>query len=320
MKKNILIRLFILVCLSFNFVSADSIKIGLGSCIDQDFPQPIWNSIENEGLSYFIFLGDNVYGDIPSGSLKKMQFAYEKQASIFPDFLDDINIFSIWDDHDYGKNDGGKEYKYKKESQKMFLDFWNIPKKDIRHKREGIYFSEDRIFFERKFKFIFLDTRYFRSNLLGTKNKYIRNEDQDATILGIEQWEWFENEVKKEFDFLIIFSSIQIIPEDHSYEKWGNFPLERNKLFNILEKNKSKTLLVSGDRHRGGIYKKNDIFEITASSLNKPGSLSFETDKYLIGETYPQENFGVLEVLQESIDVKLKDKSGKNLNSISFKY
>ena len=257
---------------------------------------------------------------MPNGSLKKMQFAYEKQASILPDFLNKINIFSIWDDHDYGINDGGKEYKHKRESQKMFLDFWKIPKDDIRRNREGVYFSEDMIFFEKKFKFIFLDTRYFRSNLQSKWGKYIKNESIDSTILGDDQWSWFENELKKESDFLIIFSSIQIIPEDHIYEKWANFPLERDRIFNILEKNKSKTLLVSGDRHRGGLYKKNDIFEITASSLNKPGSFSFESDKYLIGETYPQENYGILEIHNDTINVKIKDISGKTLNSVSLKY
>jgi len=320
LKQNTLFKLLILVCFSINFIRADSIMIGIGSCLDQDYPQPIWNVIENEDLSYFIFLGDNVYGDMPNGSLKKMSYAYKKQASIFPDFLNNINIYPIWDDHDYGKNDGGVEYKYKKESKKMFLDFWNIPKEDIRHSREGVYFSEDIILFERKFKFIFLDTRYFRSNLMGKKNKYIRNESQEATILGNDQWQWFENEVKQEFDFLIVFSSIQIIPEDHSFEKWANFPRERNKILNILEKIKSKTLLVSGDRHRGGIYKKDDIYEITASSLNKPSSFPFETDKYLIGNTYPQENFGILEILEDSINIKLKDKSGITLNSIRLEY
>ena len=320
MKYHLFIKLFLIQAIISSPIEADLIKLGLGSCLDQDFPQPIWNSIEKENLNYFIFLGDNVYGDSPDGSLDRLKSAYQNQKSLLPAFLDDINILSIWDDHDYGLNDGGRDYIFKKESQKMFLDFWEIPEDDNRSKQEGIYFSEDKTFFDKKFKFIFLDTRYFRSELLGLKGKYAKNESPNSTMLGINQWEWLEKELDGYFDFLIIFSSIQIIPQDHGFEKWSNFPNERIKFFSMIDKYINKTLLVSGDRHRGGIYKKNGFFEITASSLNKPGSLFFETDKYLLGKTYRQENYGVIEISKNNIDVILKDKAGKILNSIVLEY
>ena len=320
MKYHLFIKLFLIQAIISSPIEADLIKLGLGSCLDQDFPQPIWNSIEKENLNYFIFLGDNVYGDSPDGSLDRLKSAYQNQKSLLPAFLDDINILSIWDDHDYGLNDGGRDYIFKKESQKMFLNFWEIPEDDIRSKQEGIYFSEDKTFFDKKFKFIFLDTRYFRSELLGLKGKYAKNESPNSTMLGINQWEWLEKELDGYLDFLIIFSSIQIIPQDHGFEKWSNFPNERIKFFSMIDKYINKTLLVSGDRHRGGIYKKNGFFEITASSLNKPGSLFFETDKYLLGKTYRQENYGVIEISKNNIDVILKDKAGKILNSIVLEY
>ena len=320
MKYTLLIKLFLIQAIISNPIEADSIKLGLGSCLDQDFPQPIWNSIEKENLNFFIFLGDNVYGDSPDGKLEKLRYAYKKQKSLLPSFLNDINILSIWDDHDYGLNDGGRDYSLKKESQKMFLDFWEIPNDDIRSSREGIYFSENKIFFNKKFKLIFLDTRYFRSPLAGPKGKYLKNKSTDSTILGINQWKWLEKELDEYFDFLIIFSSIQIIPEDHGYEKWGNFPNDRDKFFSLLEQSANKTLLVSGDRHLGGIYKKDGLFEITASSLNKPGSIFYETDKYLLDKTYNQENYGIIEIFENNIELKLKNKSGKSLNSLSINY
>ena len=320
MKYHLFIKLFLIQAIISSPVEANSIKLGLGSCLDQDFPQPIWNSIEKENLNYFIFLGDNVYGDSPDGKLDKLKYAYKKQESLLPNFLNDINVLSIWDDHDYGLNDGGGSYSLKKESQKMFLDFWEIPSDDMRSSREGIYFSQNKTFFNKKFKLIFLDTRYFRSPLVGPKGKYLKNISTDSTILGINQWDWLEKELDEYFDFLIIFSSIQIIPEDHGFEKWGNFPNDRNKFFSLLEKNVNKTVLVSGDRHLGGIYKKDGFIEITASSLNKPGSLFFETDKYLLGKTYRQENYGIIEIFESSIELKLKNKLGKTLNSLSIKY
>ena len=316
MKDKFYLVLFVFFS---NFLISDEIKIGIGSCLDQDFPQPIWQPIEEENLDYFIFLGDNVYGDSIFENLYKMKRAYSKQEKLLPDFLDQTNIFAIWDDHDYGKNDGGSDYKYKKLAENLFLDFWNVPINDVRRSREGIYFSENKVFFNKKYKFIFLDTRYFRSQLKGKKGSYQKNNDESATILGKEQWTWLEKELDSNFDYLFIFSSIQIIPEDHGFEKWSNFPNDRTKLLKILEKYKDRTILFSGDRHRSGIYKRNGIVEITSSSMNKPGSSFFETDKYLIGETNPQENYSVLKILNNDINIDIKDKNGEILNSISLK-
>ena len=318
--KKFCLSFFLLLISSSNFIYGESIKIGLGSCLDQDYPQPIWQSIKKEDLNYFIFLGDNVYGDTRYGSLRKMKSAYDKQKKVLPDFLNDISIFSIWDDHDFGINDGGADYRFKRQAQELYLDFWDITKDDDRSNREGIYFSKNEIFFNKKFKFIFLDTRFFRSKLKGKKSNYIENIEPDATILGNAQWTWLENELKSDFDFLFIFSSIQIIAKDHRFEKWSNFPIERAKLFELLEKFNDKTILFSGDRHRAGIYRKNGIIEVTSSSMNKPGSSFSETDSYLIGKTYPQENYGVLEILENTIHIKIKDIKGNTLNSIKKSY
>ena len=318
--KNFCLSFFLLLFSSADFIYAESIKIGLGSCLDQDYPQPIWQSIEKEDLNYFIFLGDNVYGDTRYGSLRKMKSAYDKQKKVLPDFLNDISIFSIWDDHDFGINDGGADYRFKRRAQELYLDFWEITKDDDRSNREGIYFSKNEIFFDKKFKFIFLDTRFFRSKLKGKKSNYIENIEPDATILGNAQWTWLENELKSDFDFLFIFSSIQIIAKDHRFEKWSNFPNERAKLFELLDQFNDKTILFSGDRHRAGIYRKNGIIEVTSSSMNKPGSSFSETDSYLIGKTYPQENYGVLEILENTIHIKIKDIKGNTLNSIEKSY
>ena len=318
--KKFCLSFFLLLISCSNFIYGESIKIGLGSCLDQDYPQPIWQSIKKEDLNYFIFLGDNVYGDTRYGSLRKMKSAYDKQKKVLPDFLNDISIFSIWDDHDFGINDGGADYRFKRRAQELYLDFWEITKDDDRSNREGIYFSKNEIFFGKKFKFIFLDTRFFRSKLKGKKSNYIENIEPDATILGNAQWTWLENELKSDFDFLFIFSSIQIIAKDHRFEKWSNFPNERAKLFELLEQFNDKTILFSGDRHRAGIYKKNGIIQLTSSSMNKPGSSFSETDSYLIGKTYPQENYGVLEILENTIHIKIKDIKGNTLNSIEKSY
>ncbi len=96
--------------------------IGFGSCLDQDQPQPIWKEIKAQNPEVFIMLGDNVYGDT-NGNINNLERAYQKQAKAFKKAGLDFPFLAIWDDHDYGKNDGGVEYRLKDESQKLFLNY-----------------------------------------------------------------------------------------------------------------------------------------------------------------------------------------------------
>ena len=203
----------------------DSYVLGFGSCITEKRDQPIWSAIEKEGVNEFFFMGDNVYGDSEDGLLQDMKASYEKQKEIFPEWLFKKKLNAIWDDHDYGKNDGGTEYPLKNEAQKLFLDFWDVKKDDPRRNREGIYFSEKLKIGDLNVNLIGLDTRYHRSPLDQTDKPYYPTQDKSKTILGAAQWQWLENELKKESDLIILVSSIQVIPKEHIFEKWHNFPM-----------------------------------------------------------------------------------------------
>ena len=304
--------------------------IGFGSCITEKREQPIWSAIKEENLNEFFFMGDNVYGDNKeTGLLDDMKIAYALQKTKFPKWLDDIKVNAIWDDHDYGKNDGGSEYLHKSESQDLFLEFWKVAKDDPRWDREGIYFSEVREIFNLKVNLIGLDTRYHRS-LLGQKDKpYSPVEDTSKTMLGQDQWNWLIDLLGQESDLNIIVSSIQVIPTNHGFEKWGNFPHERTKLIRLIEESKIPTIIISGDRHKAGIYKVNNLIELTSSSMNKPlpnyiskiwDLISKETDTNLVDEMYYPENYGTVTINQKgSVLIELKSLNGKTVNSIELK-
>lgn len=302
---------FFIVCLFHQQLYSDEIILGLGSCLDQDYPQPIWQSIKKEDLNYFVFLGDNVYGDSPDGKLDKLILAYKKQKELLPTWLKPEMIFSIWDDHDFGLNDGGGSFVNKSESEKIYLDFWEVSNTDPRRNRDGIYYSKKLELYDKTIKLIFLDTRFFRSDLKKKNGVYQANNENNSTILGEDQWVWLMKQFQPSIDAYIIFSSIQILATEHRFEKWSNFPTERSKLLEFLKKQKVPKMLVSGDRHRGGIYKYNDsIIEITASSLNKPGSGFSEFDSLLIGNTHNEENYGILRIGKNTIKAELKNIEG----------
>ena len=332
MNKRLFLEIIFLILLAS---PVHAYKFGLGSCLDQDLEQGVWSAIEQYNIDGFIFLGDNVYGDTRKGNLLKMKNAYAKQKENLPSWLKNKNILSIWDDHDYGLNDGGAEYSNKEAAKNLFLDFWDIPPNDQRRNREGLYFQYSKIIEGKKIKFIGLDTRYFRSslqiekgkwsltNLSGKRYSYKPNNDSTSTILGRDQWQWFNSALDDDkADIIVILSSIQILATNHPYEKWGNFPLERKKLLEkIASVSKEKTIIgLSGDRHRSGIYQYGNFIELTASSLNKISSKDPEYDPLLIGDTYPEVNFGILDIQpsKNKITLSIHNKNGKELKSITI--
>jgi alkaline phosphatase D len=43
-------------------------RIAFGSCAHQERPQPIWEAVLQYRPELFLFLGDNVYGDVRDGT------------------------------------------------------------------------------------------------------------------------------------------------------------------------------------------------------------------------------------------------------------
>ena len=317
-KKLSLVTLLVSSMLA-NFTIAENYKIAFGSCLDQENPQPIWNSIYKEDIDSFVFLGDNIYGDIPSGKLNKMREAYKLQSKMIPSWLFKKNVEMIWDDHDFGENDGGSSYPLKQEAQKLYLDFWEIPNDDIRQQRDGIY--KNKIIYIDNFiiNLILLDTRYFRSDLKktnGIKPVYLKNEELNATVLGDKQWSWLMGVMKIKSDLTIVATSIQLLPTEHRFEKWSNFPSDHSKIKKLLKSQSRPIIVISGDRHKGAIYNDENIYEITSSSLNKTISSIFrrpkEVDKYMLGEMFSGENYGLITINtnKKIIDLEIKDING----------
>ena len=308
-------RALLLIFITCSLHSQETYKIALGSCLHQDHPAPIWDAVNDNNIDSFFFLGDNIYGDVPSGLPWKLKRSYDKQKKVLPSWLMSKQIHVIWDDHDYGKNDGGGSYRFKEYAQDLYIDFWDIPDNDPRANREGIYYQQLQNINGLRVLFVGLDTRYFRSNIEEKDDVYLPNLEPDATFLGDKQWEWLKDTLKQEHDLLIMASSIQVLATEHRFEKWSNIPSERNKLLTLLESLDSRVIVVSGDRHRAGLYQYNDITEITASSLNRP-TYSEETDSLLLGKTYTENNFGLLSIEKDNVEISVINVDNQILESI----
>jgi alkaline phosphatase D len=106
--------------------SATRLRVGVASCADQRQPQPIWDAVLAEPPDFFVFAGDNVYASEPPFEVAKLRAAYMELTAKrnFERLRTTVPHLAVWDDHDYGVNDGGAEFSHKQASKDEFLRFW----------------------------------------------------------------------------------------------------------------------------------------------------------------------------------------------------
>ena len=320
-------------------------RIAFGSCANEHRPQPVWEAINDTKPQLFIFMGDNVYVD--SADPAKLKESYETFAAVpgVADLRESTPILATWDDHDYGKNDVGAEWEGKEAAKEAFMEFFDTPNDSPLRQRGGVY--DAKIFGPegKRVQVIMLDTRWFRGPLrkmtkedikearAKTKKKvgrYLPDDESDSSMLGDEQWAWLVEELKKPAELRLLVSSIQVIPNEHGWEKWGNLPRERKKLLDAIRDNATNVVILSGDRHLseisllppetdGGPFY--PLYEVTSSGLNQTG-LPEEENRFRVEDTeiYNQPNFGIIDIDWEqedpSIKLEIRDDKGKVVQEV----
>jgi alkaline phosphatase D len=162
----------------------------------------------------------------------------------------------------------------------------------------------------KRVQIILLDTRYFRSKLKkGDKRvmgvlPYLPNTDKGATFLGEAQWKWLRTQLEVPAEVRLLVSSIQLVPEDHPFEKWTNIPAERQRLFKLLRDTKAAGVIVlSGDRHLAELSRMDaglgyPLFDLTSSGLNQGNKRwrALEPNRHRVATMNVGNNFGLIEI------------------------
>lgn len=290
--------------------------IAFGSCSHETDSIQMWDQVLVHHPKAWIWMGDNIYGDTRDMKILKMKYDKQKQRPSYQKLMKSTKVYGIWDDHDYGVNDGGKEYPMKNESKELLLDFLDIPADADVRGRQGAYQSHTITDQNLSIKLILLDTRYFRDSLainLDRPPMYLPN--YAGTVLGETQWQWLEDELTNSTaDIHLIGSSYQLIPNDHGYEKWGNFPNERKRFFELITKTKpARPIILSGDRHIAEFSKihldglEQPLYEFTSSGLTHSWNISRqEENANRVGDLMIEKNFGIIEIQHDGENIQIK--------------
>ena len=295
--------------------SVEILRVAFGSCNRHDLPQPIWRGVEAFQPQIWIWLGDNIYGDSYDPKVLEAKWRAQKAREDYKEAMRGVIVTGIWDDHDYGVNDGGKDYPLKAESQKLFLDFLDVSKDDPRRQRSGIYGSQVFGMPGRQICLVLLDVRTHRDA-----------PRTGGDILGEEQWRWLEEVFERSrANIHLIASGTQVLPSEHRFEKWADYPEARERLLELLEKySVANPIFLTGDRHhaeisclpgRGG---RPDVFEVTASGMTHSLSRNLDEPNSLrVGKGFGGLNFGTIEVDWDSARATLaiRDQEGRLVNS-----
>jgi len=223
----------------------------------------MWSQVMQRQPQLFLFLGDVVYADKsrfevwrwPS-HLSDMAAIYEMQKTQ-PGYAalraSDTKIIGMYDDHDYGENDGDGSYVNKFAARQLFLDFIDEPQGTARRTRPegGIHtsyvwrgpISPAADAPVRSTRLILMDARFFQ------------NATSDD-MLGAEQWAWLEAQINtaEPTDLFILTSGVQLVSTDKRVgEGWRLLPRSRARVFDLLAKRRhnknAMVLFLSGDVH-----------------------------------------------------------------------
>lgn len=346
MKKTVTFLSTLLTAMALTPMAANAQQsvshIAFGSCSHQDHDMPILDSVIADKPDAFLFLGDNVYGDTEDMTVLRNKYEKLGAKERFQTLVSNTKVMAIWDDHDFGADDAGKNYPEKEASRQIMLDFWNAPEDSPRRTRpDGIYTSKMYGEGDQRIQVIMPDLRWNRDDInhvtreqyineRAPKNlgPYIPHEDTSKSMLGEKQWEWLEKQLQKPARIKIIASSLQLLADYTGWEAWANFPGDRQRLFDLIKKHEvNGVILVSGDTHWGEFSYYDDnldypLWEVTSSGLTQEWK-QVSPNQHRIGQYTANVNYGSINIDWSSEDplvsLSLKDVDGEVVNEHRFR-
>ncbi len=276
---------------STTYFGSEVKKLAFGSCNFQRLSQKYFANIDALRPDVWVWTGDIIYADGLPAWLRQNEYNHVKSSPAYAAFRKNTAIVGVWDDHDYGRNDVGEEFRDKVASQRLLLDFLDEPKDSPRREQKGVYWTYRFGPADRQIRLIVLDLRYFRK------------PGVDAEVLGEAQWKWLEHELAlgAEPAVTVIASSTEFLPFESHGDRWEEFPVSKSRLLDLVRPLPEKVIFLSGDVHFGEISRWDDaaygkvLDEVTASGLTHAGiGVAFAKNRYRQGSTVTENHYGLL--------------------------
>lgn len=288
-------------------------RFALVSCMADDFRfdeiiDPMWDKLYKQNADFLILTGDLVYVD-------DKQFVERQKATqydLWQRYTDCFKriplyhwyylkpVFATWDDHDFGTNDGDRNFIAKDASLEIFKaaflgqDIYGSDGSTVwSNEKEGTQ-SQFSAFSQ---KFVFMDNRSFRQ----PNNDY---KSENYGYWGIRQHKWLIDGLKKDNRPSWIFNGNQFFNganKEFIESLARNQPAEYKIFLNDLKNTNVPVVFGSGDVHISEIMKipKNllgyETYEFTSSSMHSYVGDGWDNPMRVSAAYVKEFNFVVLE-------------------------
>lgn len=277
--------------------------IAIASCLDDNYQtlqKQQWQALIAKDPSALFLIGDNIY---LRARKTNARYAFTEQT-IWQQHVENrkalkiyyakhlIPIYGIWDDHDYGPNNAGKDFELKETSSKIFRSFFP------QTKLAPIFAKGPGISYAAKFGnqlFVFLDNRSFRD---------VSSNKEKSLQFGESQEKWLFEIIQNQKKLVWLIAGGQFFGDHHPFESFShNFPRNFQKFLQKIKSSKAKVFFVSGDRHLTELQKIPDekigytTYEITSSGLHAKyykGALKKNPSPYSIAGHDNESNFVII--------------------------
>ena len=221
-------------------------KILMASCMSDtynDIGNVIWEKALEHKPDLLFFTGDNIYADIYSGIYigAKIPSTVDHLWRRHIDHAMTMKVYrakrlvpslAIWDDHDYGVNNGDGSYKNKIKSLEIFQTFFPLYENEYVKKGLGVGSS----FKFREQNYLFLDARSFRDS----------EENKKGYHFGVKQRNWLHKNLQDSKNLNWLIAGDQFFGGYHPFESFeGVHPVEFKKFKNELKDLGKKYLFIS---------------------------------------------------------------------------
>lgn len=239
---------------------------GQGRCRNGRGTYRIFERMRAVQPDFAVLLGDLIYGDeacpappnVPGSDFVASTLAefrtkhrYQREAPALQEFLAQVPVYTIWDDHEVRNNFSGPHQPLMPVGRRALLEYWPIstPENDPHRLYRNVRHGADLELF-------ILDTRQYRS----------RNSERDRpgkTMLGQDQLDWLlEGLIRSTATWKVIATSVPLsarksgtllAPGNDSWARDGEgtgFHLELQRIVDVLLDRRIRNVIwLAGDMH-----------------------------------------------------------------------
>lgn len=266
----------------------------------------IFEQIYEKKPEMMLWMGDNIYmmpPDFYSRAGMSKRYQQSRALKELQPLFANVPQYAIWDDHDYGGDNGDRTYRMREDSLATFKNYWPNPSFGLPNV-PGVFTRFEKSDVE----FFLTDNRYHRA-----PNAFA---DPQRDFFGAGQWQWLKESLSSSqatFKFVVLGNETlnTLTPSENMYQYTQAYA---DFLGWLESANIPGIVLLSGDRHhtellkleREGTY---PLYEWCVSPLTSKAYAPYPVEQNLPirvpGSLYSERNFGMIEVTGPPTDRQL---------------